>query len=409
MQVPIALLARAAAGRLRLAGSRAPRGAGDRADQVAAEGDPPQRGARGGLGAPAAAGCAGGPESDEPGENQPSLREYLAAEIQRQTYTPVTADDFDLDRVPAHLRVTFASSTNADARWRHPKTSTALQHKLTTRARASVAHAYVRTPNALERDGLTSWDFDALPPTLDTKQAGNTVRAYPALVDHGISVSIRLMSTQADQTARAPRRRAADAAARHPLARRATCSSTSPAPRSWRSLRARTARRRSCSRTASSPASTRSSRHVDVRTKAEFERVRDRVSQAIMDDLFTVGEPGGGHPRRGPQGAEGDRRGVEHGADRPARGRPRATRRARVPRVRLPDRVDPTAARAGVSGGDHPPGGPAGRASRTRPGLDDRGADRDRALPGRRRHSPAGPGCRRRTSCGRGGCSKSCA
>jgi len=65
------------------------------------------------------------------------------------------------------------------------------------------------TPHALERDGLTSWDFDELPKLVDTRRGGTVIRAYPALVDKGTSVSIRLMSTPADQvreTARGIRR-----------------------------------------------------------------------------------------------------------------------------------------------------------------------------------------------------------
>src|SRR5690606_2913756 len=52
-------------------------------------------------------GTASIPEPVEGADTIP-LTEFLAAEIQRQTYTPVTADDFDLDRVPPHLTVTFA-------------------------------------------------------------------------------------------------------------------------------------------------------------------------------------------------------------------------------------------------------------------------------------------------------------
>ena len=50
--------------------------------------------------------------------------------------------------------------------------------------------AEARTPNAIERTGLTTWDFDELPRFLDSTQKGpggsvNTIRAYPALVDDG--------------------------------------------------------------------------------------------------------------------------------------------------------------------------------------------------------------------------------
>ena len=224
---------------------------------------------------------------DEPGENQPSLREYLAAEIQRQTYTPVTADDFDLDRVPVHLRVTFAVVDERGRQVAASKDLEALQHKLKTRARASVAHAYVRTPNALERDGLTSWDFDALPPDA-RHEAGRQHRARLPGAGRPRHLGVDPAHEHARPTNSAsigPGCGGCCCSPRPPPSR--TCSSTSPAPKSCLSRRARTARRRSCSRTASSPASTLSSRPATVRTKAQFEHARDRVSQAIMDDLFT--------------------------------------------------------------------------------------------------------------------------
>ncbi|GAB3037659.1 ATP-dependent RNA helicase HrpA [Parafrigoribacterium mesophilum] len=226
------------------------------------------------------------PSSDS-GENQPSLCEYLAAEIQRQTHTPVTAEDFDLDRIPNHLRVTFGVVDERGRQVAASKDLESLQHKLKTRARASVAHVHVRTPNALERDGLTSWDLDALPPILDTKQAGNTVRAYPALVDRGGSVSIRLMSTRADQ-----------AREHHAGVRRMLLLAT-PSPVAYVQQHLTGAEKLSL---AGSPYRTTGQLFEDclvacvdaalgddeVWTKQQFEQVRDLVSASIVQDLFTT-------------------------------------------------------------------------------------------------------------------------
>jgi len=46
--------------------------------------------------------------------------------------------------------------------------------------------------NDFEQAGLTSWSFDSLPKTYDLKQTGMNVRAYPALVDRGNTVDIKL-------------------------------------------------------------------------------------------------------------------------------------------------------------------------------------------------------------------------
>ncbi|MDQ4137555.1 MAG: ATP-dependent RNA helicase HrpA, partial [Actinomycetota bacterium] len=134
-----------------------------------------------------------------------SLTEFLAAQIQRLTYTPVDSADFDLERVPPHLRMTFAVSDDRGKVLARSKDLSALQHKLRSRVRESVADVTARTPNALERGGVTSWDFDELPRQVDTRHGGNLIRGYPALVDEGASVEIRLMATPDDQRREHPK------------------------------------------------------------------------------------------------------------------------------------------------------------------------------------------------------------
>jgi len=138
------------------------------------------------------------PDAPE-GEGVP-LAEYLAAQIQRTTHTPATAEDFDADRLPTHLRMTFSVVDERGREVARSRDLKSLQHKLKTRVRESVARATERTPHAIERGGLTTWDFDTLPRFLDTRQGDNVIRGYPALVDNGSSVAIRLMATPADQS-----------------------------------------------------------------------------------------------------------------------------------------------------------------------------------------------------------------
>ncbi|MGV8858769.1 ATP-dependent RNA helicase HrpA [Rhodoglobus sp.] len=142
-------------------------------------------------------------------EGGPSLTEFLAKEIARLTYATVSTSDFDLDRVPAHLRVTFAVIDENGKKVGANKSLRSLQASLKPVARESVARAVQgatrgsaephTNTNTLERSGITSWDFGELDRSRDTKHGGNTIRAYPALVDDGGSVSIRLMSTPYDQ------------------------------------------------------------------------------------------------------------------------------------------------------------------------------------------------------------------
>src|SRR5690606_10973142 len=218
-----------------------------------------------------------------------SLTEYLAAQIQRQTYTPVAVDDFDLGRIPSHLRVTFAVVNEHGTTVARSKDFAALQSKLKSRTRESIAKVVVKTPNALERDGLTSWDFDTLPKLIDTRQGGNTIRAYPALVDRGASVSIQLMSTPEDQA------RAMSGGVRRMLLL------ALPPPTSYVQNHLTPAEKLSLG---ASPYPSTAALFEDcmaacidsaladtgVWTRADFERVRDGLSATIMDDLFsTVG------------------------------------------------------------------------------------------------------------------------
>src|SRR5690606_11717945 len=155
------------------------------------------------------------PEALPPGVAPEPLTAVLAREITAQTYAPTTAADFDLDRVPAHVRMTFSVVDERGKRLSRGKVLSALQASLNPKAREQVAKVAERRPDPVERTGITTWDFDALDRVRDTKHGGNTVRAYPALVDDAVpagggagggggtaakgSVSIRLMGTPEDQ------------------------------------------------------------------------------------------------------------------------------------------------------------------------------------------------------------------
>ncbi|HEX4444933.1 MAG TPA: ATP-dependent RNA helicase HrpA [Galbitalea sp.] len=144
------------------------------------------------------------PTTDPAELEQTTLTEYLAAAIQRLTYTPVEPDDFETERLPAHLRMTFAIIGDKGAEVARSKDLISLQQKLKTRGREAVVKVSASTPHAIERSGITSWNFGELPRVIDTRTGDTTIRAYPAIVDHGDSVSITLMSTAADQALQTP-------------------------------------------------------------------------------------------------------------------------------------------------------------------------------------------------------------
>lgn len=72
-----------------------------------------------------------------------------------------------------------------------------LQHELSGKVRHTLTQAVPgKAETTLERDGLTDWDFDALPTNVEVERHGLTLRAWPALVDQGDSVAIRLFESE---------------------------------------------------------------------------------------------------------------------------------------------------------------------------------------------------------------------
>jgi ATP-dependent helicase HrpA len=229
------------------------------------------------------------PAPTEPAKEVPEtpLAQYLADEIRRQTYTPVDPGDFDVDRVPPHLRVTFAAIDERGRVTASSKVLSSLQLQLKSTVRASVAKASVTPKSDLERTGLTTWDFDELPRVLDTKHGSGVIRAYPSLVDEGKSVAIRLQSTPDDQA------RAMRAGVRRMLLL------AIPAPTAYVQQHLTAPEKLSL---ATSPYRSTAELFADcmaaciddvigdaeIFTRSEFEAARDRVSATIVDAMFST-------------------------------------------------------------------------------------------------------------------------
>ncbi|GAB3580411.1 ATP-dependent RNA helicase HrpA [Leifsonia lichenia] len=226
-----------------------------------------------------------------------TLADTLAATISRMTGSRVSGSDFERERIPAHLSPTFQVVGERGRPIASGKDLAALQDRLRTRARDSVARvAESRTPNAIERNGLTTWDMDELPRFLDSTQEGpggskNVIRAYPALVDDGDSVSIRLMGTPADQAKAMPGgvRRLLLASIPSPVAyvqQHLTANekltlAASPYPNTKALFD-------DCLLAVIDSVLYRMKPDGQVFMRAEFEAVRDRVSGIVMDSMFST-------------------------------------------------------------------------------------------------------------------------
>jgi ATP-dependent helicase HrpA len=123
------------------------------------------------------------------------LPEVLARELGRLTGDPVPPGSWRWDRVPPHLRMRYLVEDEAGRELAAGKDLRTLQEQLAERAEAGLAVA----ASTFEQDGLRSWTIGTLPRQVDVTWAGFRRRAYPALVDRGESVAVRVLASPAEQ------------------------------------------------------------------------------------------------------------------------------------------------------------------------------------------------------------------
>ena len=128
------------------------------------------------------------------------LLEALQRELHRRTgiLVPITA--FDLDKLPVHLRVTFAVEAPDGTEIARGKDLEALQEQLAARTRRAVADVVA---GQVERTGLQTWpeDLDGMPRTVERTVGLHAVRGYPGFVEAGAGVDVRVFATAAERDA----------------------------------------------------------------------------------------------------------------------------------------------------------------------------------------------------------------
>ncbi|MFI5856070.1 ATP-dependent RNA helicase HrpA [Streptomyces parvulus] len=135
---------------------------------------------------------------------QEPLTLTMARELKRMVGVPFDAEDFDWTKVPDHLKITFRIVDERRRKLAEDKDLEALKLQLRPKARKALSQAAAATAvrsggESLERSGLTDWTIGTLSRVFETRRAGQPVKAYPALVDDGDTVSVRLFDTEAEQ------------------------------------------------------------------------------------------------------------------------------------------------------------------------------------------------------------------
>jgi ATP-dependent helicase HrpA len=123
------------------------------------------------------------------------LLESVRAGLSGLTGVEVMPDDFDLDRVPAHLLPSFRVVGDDGSVLAEGTDLDALRSSLRDEARSAVR----ADGHHLARSGLTGWTIGDLPRSLTIPGPSGPVTVFPSLVDEGETVSVRLLASEAEQ------------------------------------------------------------------------------------------------------------------------------------------------------------------------------------------------------------------
>lgn len=126
------------------------------------------------------------------------LLETVARLIGRVRGVRVGAGDFDRTRLPAWLRMRFSIEDESGRVLAEGDDLEALRARVRPRLQAQLTRS---AGSSLERTGLTAWTIRSLPRAVELPGSGGMAKAYPALVDEGGTVGVRVFDTPAQQWA----------------------------------------------------------------------------------------------------------------------------------------------------------------------------------------------------------------
>jgi ATP-dependent helicase HrpA len=113
----------------------------------------------------------------------------------------IRPEDWDLERVPSHLRLTFVvhegAAPGSPVVDRGPDLA-ALAARHAPRTADALGEATAQVGPDLRRQGLRTWaagEPPDLPEVIEVERAGGLVQGYPALVDDGDSVSVQVLGS----------------------------------------------------------------------------------------------------------------------------------------------------------------------------------------------------------------------
>jgi len=124
-----------------------------------------------------------------------SLYEILATYCHRRSGVPLSADLWGLETLPTHLSMNFRLLDNQQQILDNSRDLPFLQQKWGHYA-TQTCQREIAQFSGLERDNITTWDFDKLPEKVSLEINGITVQGFPTLVDQNTHVALRILDNQ---------------------------------------------------------------------------------------------------------------------------------------------------------------------------------------------------------------------
>lgn len=124
------------------------------------------------------------------------LLDSLEKELKRMSGVTIVREDWNLDQIPDHLKITYRAVDHRNRKLRESKDIYGLKDNLKEKVQETLSQV---ADDDIEQDGLKTWSFGTLPERYQQKRGGFEVKAYPALVDNKDSVGIKLFETEEQQ------------------------------------------------------------------------------------------------------------------------------------------------------------------------------------------------------------------
>ncbi len=125
--------------------------------------------------------------------NEGDLLQVFASQLQRISGNAVPAEAWQVENLPPHLQMNYRVVDESGKVLCEGRDLFTLQQQMAGKVRQSLQ--VEETDCEWERDGVTEWDVDEIPQSISLQRHGMKINAFPAYVDEGGSVALKLFES----------------------------------------------------------------------------------------------------------------------------------------------------------------------------------------------------------------------